>query len=249
MVTDAERFTTLAEMLPPDQLSTLLDRYFALLFGIVERHGGVVTDVVGDGTTCVWTVSQPEPGCCHSACHAALEIGQAVAGFNRASAPLALPTRIGLNAGWAMVGNVGGSGHFAYSVVGDSVNTASRLESLNKQLGTRLLAEAGMVEGLEEIVTRPLARFLVVGRSQPIRIVELICRQGEAHDAPLLGASARALACLEAGRVARAAEQFEALLAVWPDDGPARFHLAHCRRLLSAGAMPDEPGLIRLERK
>ena len=60
MVTDAERFTSLAETMAPDQLSALLDRYFALLFGIVERHGGVVSDVVGDGTTCIWTAARPE---------------------------------------------------------------------------------------------------------------------------------------------------------------------------------------------
>jgi adenylate cyclase len=248
-VTDAERFASLAETMTPEALSALLDRYFALLFGIVERHGGVVSDVVGDGTTCIWTAPRPEPGCCRSACLAALEIAHAVAAFNRASAPLALPTRIGLNAGPVMVGNVGGSGHFAYSVVGDSVNTASRLESLNKQLGTRLLAAAGMVEELAEIVTRPLGRFLVVGRSQPIRLVELVCRRGEACDARLLQASAEALACLEQGALAAAAERFEALLAAWPEDGPARFHLARCRHLLRTAPGQDDPGLVRLERK
>jgi adenylate cyclase len=249
MVTDAERFASLAEGMAPDQLSAFLDRYFALLFGIVERHGGVVTDVVGDGTTCIWTAARTEPGCCRNACLAALAIAQAVVEFNRASAPLALPTRIGLNAGRVMVGNVGGSGHFAYSVVGDSVNTAARLESLNKQLGTRLLAAADMVDGLEDIVTRPLGRFLVVGRHQPVRLVELICRQGEARDEHLLLASAAALADLESGRLAEAAGRFEAILAVHPGDGPARFHLAYCRRLLSETPVSPEPGLIRLERK
>ena len=249
MVTDAERFTSLAEGMAPERLSALLDRYFALLFGIVERHGGMVSDVLGDGTTCIWTAAGPERDCCRSACRAALEIAAAVAEFNRASAPLALPTRIGLNAGWAMVGNVGGSGHFAYSVVGDSVNTAARLESLNKQLGTRILAAAELVEGLEEFVTRPLGRFLLVGRSQPLRLVAVLGRHGTPQDERLLSASAAALRHLEAGELAAAAAGFEAIMSAWPADGPARFLLAHCRRQLSAAPPPQDPGLIRLEHK
>ena len=63
MVTDASRFTTLAEAMTPAELSEFLDRYFAILFGVVERYGGVVTDVVGDGTTSVWTAPGPERSC------------------------------------------------------------------------------------------------------------------------------------------------------------------------------------------
>src|SRR5690606_36010024 len=159
MVADASRFTTLAEDMTPAALSDFLDRYFAILFGVVERHGGLVTDVVGDGTTSVWTAPRPERSCRLGACLAALEISRAIDAFNRANAPRTMPTRIGLNAGPAMVGNVGGSGRFAYSVVGDCVNTAARLQSLNKQLGTRIIAAAGVVEGLDELVTRPLGRF------------------------------------------------------------------------------------------
>ena len=119
MVTDASRFTTLAEAMTPAELSEFLDRYFAILFGVVERHGGVVTDVVGDGTTSVWTAPGPERSCRLRACLAALEISHAIEAFNERNQPRTMPTRIGLNAGDAMVGNVGGSGRFAYSVVGD----------------------------------------------------------------------------------------------------------------------------------
>ena len=77
-----------------------------------------------------------------------------------------MPTRIGLNAGDAIVGNVGGSGRFAYSVVGDCVNTASRLETLNKQVGTRIIAASAVIDGLDEIVTRPLGRFQLFGKGE-----------------------------------------------------------------------------------
>jgi adenylate cyclase len=169
MLTDASRFTTLAEAMTPEELSTFLNQYFSILFGIVERRGGLVTDVVGDGTTSVFKAATARRECRLQACLAALEIDRAVAAFNRRSPPPGLPTRIGLNAGEVILGNVGGSGHFAYSVVGDCVNTASRLESLNKQLGTRIIAAREVVEGLDEIVTRPLGRFQSRWSAEPPR--------------------------------------------------------------------------------
>jgi adenylate cyclase len=247
MVTDAHRFTSLAEGMTPDRLSGYLDRYFETLFGVVERHGGLVTDVVGDGMTCVWTM--PAPDCRRRACLAALEIDREVVELNRRLEPLVLPTRIGLNAGRVMVGNVGGGRRFAYSVVGDPVNTAARIEGLNKQLGTRILATDVVALGLPELLLRPLGRFLPVGKSRPLRLVEIVGRQGEPHDACLLEAFARGLARFEAGCWNEAAACFEAILAEHPSDGPARFYVERCRRPQGGAAPPTEPGLIRLEHK
>ena len=250
LVSDAQRFTALAEGMTPDDLSAFLDRYFAILFGIVARHGGVVTDVVGDGMTCTWSAPQADLGSCRRACLAALDISREVAEFNRRSQPLALPTRIGLNAGPVMVGNVGGSGHFAYSVVGDAVNTAARLESLNKQLGTRILASDAVLAELGDFLTRPLGRFLVFGRTRPLAIIELLGRRGDPHDC---GAACRlrrgALAAFQEERWAEAAAGFEAVLADHPDDGPTRFYLERCRRYLSGAPLPPDPALIRLDHK
>ncbi len=247
MVTDAHHFTTLAESMAPDRLSAFLDRYFEILFGIIERHGGLVTDVIGDGMTCVWTA--PPPECRRQACLAALEIDREVIAFNRRFEPLALPTRIGINAGEVMVGNVGGSGRFAYSVVGDCVNTASRIESVNQQLGTRVLASEIVVGDLPELRLRPLGRFLPVGKTRPLRLAEIVGRAGEPHDARLLASFAAGLARFEAGCWSEAAEAFAAILAEHPQDGPARFYLDWCRRYQAGAPLPPDPSLIRLERK
>jgi adenylate cyclase len=249
MVTDASRFTTLAEGMAPEELSAFLDQYFAILFGVVERHGGLVTDVVGDGTTSVWTAAQPERQCRLRACLAALEIDRAISAFNRERHPRCLPTRIGLNIGHVIVGNVGGSGRFAYSVIGDCPNTAARLESLNKQLGTRIIAAQAVVEGLDEIVSRPLGRFQLVGKGGALPVVELVglaadARHGES--APDFGA---ALEEFEQGRWADAARRFDTILAARPSDGPASFYREHCAQYLSGTVVPTAHGAIRLKSK
>lgn len=247
MVTDASRFTTLAEAMAPEDLSRFLDGYFAILFGVVERHGGLVTDVVGDGTTSVWTAAAPERASRLRACRAALEIDRAVAEFNRRDPSQALPTRIGLNAGNAIVGNVGGSGHFAYSVIGDCVNTAARLESLNKQLGTRLLANAALTADLEEVRRRPLGRFQLMGKHDVLALDELL-HADEPLDPTLLARFAEGLERFEAADWAAAAARFTAVLADH-EDGPSRFYLNLCRRHLAGALPPEEPGVVRLEQK
>jgi adenylate cyclase len=248
LISDSQGFTALGESMTPEALSSLLDRYFAILFGTVERYGGVVTDVKGDGMTCVWSAPQVDPGCCRRACLAAVDMAREVADFNRAE-PFALPTRIGLNAGFVMVGNVGGSGRFVYSVVGDCPNTAARLESLNKQLGTDILASDAVTADLPELLFRPLGRFLVAGRIQPIGIAEVLGRAGDPHDPALLEVFAEALAAFQAQRWTAAAARFEALLAAHPGDGPACFYLERCRRYLAGEPLPPDPGVIHLDRK
>jgi adenylate cyclase len=248
MLTDASRFTTLAEGMTPAALSAFLDRYFAILFGVVERHDGVVTDVVGDGTTSVWTAPGPERSCRLRACLAALEVSRALDAFNAENRPRTMPTRIGLNAGAAMVGNVGGSGRFAYSVVGDCVNTASRLETLNKKLGTRIIAAAAVVEGLDEIVTRRLGKFQLCGKDEPLVAIEVLARAADLRFeiAPDFAAALREF---ERGRWAAAAARFDTVLAARPLDGPAAFYRKYCERYLAGTAAPTAYGAIRLESK
>jgi adenylate cyclase len=248
MVTDASRFTTLAEGMTPKELSAVLDQYFAILFGVVERHGGLVTDVVGDGTTSVWTAPRPDRASRLRACRAALEISRAIDAFNQQNHPRTMPTRIGLNAGWAMVGNVGGSGRYVYSVVGDCVNTAARLESLNKQLGTRIIAARALVDDLDEIVSRPLGHFQLCGKGGAMQLVELIGIAAEAERAGPLAEFAAALTTFEQGRWREACAHFARVSASDPNDGPARFYQRRCERYL-AGAPPAVAGVIQLEQK
>jgi adenylate cyclase len=248
MVSDVEGFTSLAETMTPEALKPFLDSYLEIVIGAVERLGGSVTDIVGDGTTCVWRSATPERGGRARACAAALEIGRAVAAFNRRHGPPGLPTRIGLHAGWVVVGNVGGAGHFAFSVLGDTVNTAARIEQLNKQLGTYLLATDAVTADLEEFSLRPLGRFQLFGKTEVLRLSEVRGIATDPDDARLLASFAGALACFEQERWKDAARGFEIVLDDHPRDGPARFYLDRCRLYLADAALPAEP-VVRLARK
>ena len=157
-----------------------MNRYYAVLFEPVKRHGGLVQDVVGDSMLAVWATTEPDLSLRSRACLAALDIASAVDRFNAASGRLALPTRIGLHSGQLLLGSVGAMDHYEYRAVGDIVNTATRLEGLNKHLGTRLLVSADVLQGLEGLMSRELGAFLLAGKSRPIVVHELIARAADA---------------------------------------------------------------------
>jgi adenylate cyclase len=249
LATDAERFTTLSETLPPVELKALLNAYFEALVEPVRRHGGTVSDIVADGMMCLWTSPAPDPALRAAACRAALEVARAADAFNAVPGRPRLPTRIGLHAGWVTLGNVGGGGRFAYSVVGDIANTTSRLEGLNKALGTRVLASEAALEGVEGVLARPLGRFRLRGKSGGLQVYELLAPAEAATPAGrrLVERFAGALALQESGHALEAADAFQSLLADHPEDGPSRFHLERSRRHLLGAPSGEELTEIRLE--
>lgn len=236
LATDVSQYTTLAEGMDPARLGSLLNEYFAHLFVPVERSGGIVVDVVGDAMVALWTATAPDAEVRRSACGAALEIAAAVDRFNReatAQRP-AFDTRFGLHCGGVMVGNVGASGHYEYRAVGDLINTASRLEGLNKLLGTRVLASSAMLEGVEGLQTRALGRFRLAGKTLEVEVVELLgvaanCGEDDKRRCARFEA---ALASYLTGNWAAAAAAFSAIVAEWPADGPSRFYRDRCEALL-----------------
>ena len=174
MATDAEQYTRLAETLSPDELATLMNAYYAVMFAEVEKCGGVVTDVVGDSMMAIWAMSQPDSQTRARACAGALAVAAAVERFNAQPGRPQLPTRIGLHSGTIRLGTIGGAGHLEFRAVGDIVNTASRIEGLNKQLGTRILVSGDTLAETDGLRTRELGTFLLAGKSTPLVIHELL---------------------------------------------------------------------------
>lgn len=141
MFSDIHGFTSLAETTPPDRLIVQLSRYFAVIADAVSASGGVVDKYIGDGVMAFWIVAE-DGGTAEAACdavfRASAEIRSLNAEFEAEGLPV-LPTRFGLHQGEAMVGNVGARDRMDYTVLGHTVNVASRIEGLNKDFGTTCL--------------------------------------------------------------------------------------------------------------
>jgi class 3 adenylate cyclase len=144
MFTDIEGFTTLSERLTPADVAGILNQYYATIAPVIHRHGGVVNNCIGDGLFASFNLPLPQERHAAAALEAALEIQQALAGITF-PAGVQIRTRIGINTGSVIGVTIGTSDWLSYTLLGDAVNVASRVEQLNKQFGSTILATESTV--------------------------------------------------------------------------------------------------------
>ncbi|MGD2019763.1 MAG: adenylate/guanylate cyclase domain-containing protein [Thiohalocapsa sp.] len=249
MSTDVESYTKLAERMDPEELRTLLNQYYGVMFAPIRRNGGTITNVIGDSMMALWADRQPTQHLFEQAARAAVESQRAVAAFNAERPAQRLATRIGLHSGPIVLGNVGAADRFEYRPVGDIVNTSSRIESLGKQLGVYTLAsdEVGRSQGT--VPSRDLGCFVLVGKQTPIRVHELLDHIQQPHYATLREGFAAALSAFHGRRWQEAADAFERVLERFPNDGPSRFYLRLCAQYAERPPPTDWQGEIVLRHK
>jgi adenylate cyclase len=249
MSTDIEGYTTLSERIPEAELAGLTSRYFEFLAPCVDRQGGETLEVRGDGMICLWSTPTEDKTLSHRASLAAHDILETVQRFNEQNKSQQLPTRIGLHAGRVALVNVGGGGHLAYSVVGDSINTAARIQDLNKVFGTKLLASAAVVRDLDDWLYRRVCLFQPKGKQEVLSIYEII-GPGDAvtrGDNDLCMLFAMAYDFLAQADWAEAEKAFTAILQSHPGDGPSQFYLQRSRQYLVSPPPPGEQIIIRTD--
>ncbi|MCP5364099.1 MAG: adenylate/guanylate cyclase domain-containing protein [Hyphomicrobiales bacterium] len=248
LAADAENYTSLAEGMTPDATASFLSEYFAALAGPMHHYQTDFQEFYADSALCAWKSLGPDASLREKACLAALDAVDAIAAFNARHAPLRLGIRIGLHAGTVFVGNVGAGGRYAYRLVGDTVNTTSRIESVNKPLGTRLLASTHVVAGLDTFLVRHLGEFRLKGRQNPIGIVEILGLNDSVSMAQMALCSrfARALDVFREQRWEEAAEDFSTILKDYPGDGPSRFYLNQSLACIGRAATERASGVIEL---
>jgi adenylate cyclase len=225
LASDAQNYTAMAEKMEPEALQDYLNNYFKLLFTPVRANKGIVSDVVGDAMLAIWPATEINHNMEQMACEAALEIGTAI---QNSDLEPKLFTRIGLHAGKLVMSHVGAIDHFEYRAVGDMVNTTSRIENLNKLLGTRILASEDFIKHLKGIQIRELGLFSVSGKEQPIKIFE-IATKSKYVDEQLLSlhqAFAEALLLWQMGDRSAAHKKFQSIHKIFPFDGPTNYYIS-----------------------
>jgi adenylate cyclase len=170
MFTDIEGFSTISEQLDPGQLMTLLNDYLGLVTDIVNKYGGVVSQFIGDGILITFNAANNDKDHAANAIRTALEIQRKLNDhvfYNDAR----LKTRCGINTGQFVVGAVGTEDRLLFTIHGDDVNIAARLEQLNKEYGTYILAgETTVLKAGDAFSFQELGQVVVKGRSSPTKV-------------------------------------------------------------------------------
>jgi len=258
---DMKGFTALSEGMTPAALVNVLNRYITVMSEPVRRNNGIIDKYIGDGIMAFWgppfTGTDDHSG---PACLAALDQLAGLAGF-RAELPEItglrrgfpeVDIRIGIATGDVVVGNIGSEQTRNYTVIGDTVNLASRLEAANKTYGTRALVSEGTNRFAADLVeTREIDQILVVGKTEPQRIFELLGRKGEVSGERLAlrDAFGAALAAYRRKNWGEARAGFEGCLEIVPGDGPSTALLRRIAQFCTTAPDLDWDGVWSLTEK
>lgn len=227
LFTDITNFSRVTARMYPADLFALLNDYYEMALACVHETDGTVINLVGDAVFAIWNAPFVQPDQQERALQAALLMQTRLSRFRSSGDALPLPTRIGLHTAKAHVGNLGSSSRFQYTAVGNSVNLTSRLEGLNKHLGTTVLATCEFVRLVERrATTRPVGFFRLKGLDQVVEVHEVIGGPEVAEESQVWrGVFRQGLAHFRDRSFDKAEAEFRKLLELRPDDGPTQFYL------------------------
>jgi len=253
---DIAGFTTISESLKdtPKRLVEILNRYLTVMTQAVEARGGYVDKYIGDAVMAIWGAPLDDAKAEERAVEAALDCFAALAEFNTAVVEgeygmKPIGTRIGLNTGIAIVGNMGSSSRLNYTVTGDTVNLAARLEGANKEYGSCIMISEDTAAGLDDrFVLKRLDRLVVKGKKEPVTVYAVVGRRAALAEAELARIERfhAALALYDGRAFAEAAAAFDAL---GPADATAPMYAERCRHYLAEPPPPDWNGAFEMKTK
>ena len=251
LFSDAAEYTTLSEIMDPHELGKFMNRYYETMFRPVKRHGGFVSGVIGDSMLALWVSAGSEVDYRDKACFAAVDIDKELKSYDESFEGVKLKTRIGLHCGQILLGHIGAMDHYEYTPMGDIVNTASRIEGLNKFLGTTVLVSDEVFHRNDGYLARDCGKFRLKGKSTPVRVHELWCRveDSDERQRDACATFAGGLAAFQRGAWDEAREIFQRLIEDLGEDGPSRFYLGLCESYQKSP--PDQPwdGVVHMEKK
>ncbi len=252
---DLAGFTTLSERLAPEVVVTILNEYLSQMTDIILEEQGVVDKFEGDAIMAFWGAPLLQEDHARRACRAALRQQAVLRTLNQRFSEKGWPQlhcRIGLHTGEAVVGNLGSRKRFDYTVIGDTVNLASRLEGLNKFYGSTILASESTVQECQgSIEFLEIDLVAVKGRQTPVRVFEPLALREDltVFQARVRDAFGEGLELYRRGHFEQAALSFELSLKYWPEHGPSQTFRRRCQEWLNKPPAADWDAVFRPDKK
>jgi len=231
---DIAGFTSISERIPPDDLSHMLNEYLTRASRIIFKYDGVIDKFIGDAVMAFWNAPINDKHHALNACKAALELEDECDKIKNELSDTDIgdfTVRVGINTGDMVVGNMGSDMRFDYTVLGDNVNLASRIEGINKEYGTKIMITQNTYnEVSEEIVARLIDVVAVKGKLKGVKLYELRGIGKPSHkESNFISKFEEARAVYEKGLFNEALELFEVLHELWKDDEPSKLYIRRCR--------------------
>lgn len=257
MFTDVRGFSTISESLDPEELVKLLNRYLSGMSDIIMQLRGTIDKYEGDAIISFFGAPVPFTDHATRACRAAIRMKKIEHYLNEhfldeRMSPSPLSTRIGINTGDMVVGNMGTLTRMDYTVMGHAVNLAARLEGVNKQYGTWILtSELTYASTNDAFVARRLDRVRVVGVNEPVRLFEIVDEADGVTDevTQRIDEFHRGLQLFEGQEWGEARGIFSRINKAFPDDGPSKLFLNRCTRFQKESPPDGWDGVVNLTRK
>ncbi len=262
LFTDIAHFTTISESLKPESLVALLNEYFEAMSQVILGEGGTLDKFEGDAIMAFFGAPLAEPSHALKACTVALKMRQKLIQLLQKwqNDPLLpggekkpmIDFRSGISSGEVIVGNIGSSERFDYTVMGDTVNLGSRLEGANKKYATHIMiSEPVALQVSDYFELRELDIIKVVGKKQPMKVYELLNYKGQLipKASVLLELYNKGIQLYHERKFAEALEQFKQILADYPNDGPSKLYLQRCEVLKDFPPKADWDGVFEMASK
>ncbi len=252
---DVAGFSTISEQLTPEELVALLNEYLTAMCDIISEYEGTVDKFEGDAIIAFWGAPLEQPDHARRACLAAIDMQRYLIDYRarlKADGRPVLHVRMGMNTGDMLIGNMGSAQRMDYTMMGDAVNLAARLEGANKFYGTHtMISESTYVQVADAVEVRELDLIRVVGRREPVRVYELLERKGELEPdrRTLVDAYSAALEHYRAQRFEEALAGFRGVLELDEDDGPSLTYVDRCQTFIHTPPGSDWDGVYQLTGK
>lgn len=256
LFSDIQGFTTIGEKLTPHQLVTLLNELLDELSLIIFKNKGTIDKYIGDAIMAFWGAPVPDENHAYNACVTALEMQDRLRELREKWKKLGRPEikmRIGINTGKVIVGNMGSKVKFNYTVIGDDVNLASRLEGANKEYGTSIMiGEATYEKVKDKVIARELDLLVVKGKTEPVRVYELI---GLVNDTlpdwikKFIEIYHEGLKNYRERNWDKAIELFTKAIEINPNDYTSKLYIQRCSYFKESPPPPDWSGVFVMQTK